>query len=98
MNNQECKTRPKIINITVMNFHFILTGSCNNINDPYAKLCVSYVVKDMNIKVFNLMSRTNETRNIERDETCKFRCKLDARFRNNKQRCNKGKCRWECKE
>ena len=35
------------------------SGSCNNINDPYAKLCVPDVTKNMNIKVFNLMSRTN---------------------------------------
>ena len=27
-------------------------------------MCVPGVVKDMNIKVFNLMSRTNETRHI----------------------------------
>ena len=25
------------------------SGSCNNINDPYAKLCVSDVVKNMKI-------------------------------------------------
>ena len=37
-------------------------GSCNNVNDPFAKLCVPDVVKDVNLKVFNLMSRTNETR------------------------------------
>ena len=30
------------------------SGSCNNINDPYAKLCVPDVSKNMNIKVFNL--------------------------------------------
>ena len=29
---------------------------------PYAKLCVPDVSKNINIKVFNLMSRTNETR------------------------------------
>ena len=38
------------------------SGSCNNINDPYSKLCV---VKSINIKVFNLVSKTNETRHIE---------------------------------
>ena len=38
MNNQECKTKPKI-------FH-------------------------VNIKVYNLMPRTNETRHIEWNETC----------------------------
>ena len=31
------------------------SGSCNNINDPYAKLCISDIIKDMNIKVFNLI-------------------------------------------
>ena len=38
------------------------SGNCNNINDPYAKLCVFSVVKNINVKVFNLMSRTNETK------------------------------------
>ena len=37
-------------------------GSCNSINYPYAKICV---------KVFNLMSRTNETRHVEWHEMCK---------------------------
>ena len=41
------------------------SGSCNNINDLYVKLCVPDVVKNLNVKVFNLMSRTNETRHIE---------------------------------
>ena len=36
------------------------SGSCNNINYPYAKICVPDVVKNLNVKVFNLMSRTNE--------------------------------------
>ena len=42
-----------------------------NINDPYAKMCVPDVVKNLNVKVFNLMSGTNETRHIKRHETCK---------------------------
>ena len=46
------------------------SGSCHNINDPYAKLCVRDAVKNINIKVYNLMPRTNETRHIEWNETC----------------------------
>ena len=41
------------------------SDSCNNINNPYAKLCVPDVIKDINFKVFNLMSRTNEARQIK---------------------------------
>ena len=45
-------------------------GDCNNINDPMAKLCVPDIVKDMNVKVFNLLVRINETRKIVCHETC----------------------------
>ena len=69
MNNQECKVRPEIVNVNSDEPVFYLftikttkcSGSCNSINDPYAKMCVS-VAKNLNVKVFNLMSRTNETR------------------------------------
>ena len=65
--------RPGIVNITSNEPLFYLysvkvskcSGSCNNINDPYAKLCVSDISKNMNVKVFNLFSRTNETRYIK---------------------------------
>ena len=67
-------------------------------NDPYAKLCVPDVLKNLNIKVFNLMSRTNETRHIEWHETCKCKCRIDKSACNKKQRWNEDKCRCECKE
>ena len=41
------------------------SGSYNNINNQHAKICVPDVVKNFNVKVFNLMSRTNEARYIE---------------------------------
>ena len=46
-------------------------GSCNDINYPYAKICVPNVMKNFNVKVFNPLSRTKETRFIELHETCK---------------------------
>ena len=74
------------------------SGSCNNINDPYGKICVPDIVKDLNVKVFNLMSRTNEARHIKCHETCKCECRLDVSVCNNKQHWNDDKCRCECKE
>ena len=59
-------------------------GSCNNINDPYAKICVPNVINDLNVKVFNLISRTIETRHIKWHETCNCKCRLDANVCNNK--------------
>ena len=41
------------------------SGSCNNIIDLYAKMCVPDVVKTLNVKLFNIMSITYETRGIK---------------------------------
>ena len=61
-------------------------------------MCVPDVVKILNIKLFNLISKTNETRHIKQHETCKCKCRLDATVCDNKQRWNDDKCRCECKE
>ena len=52
----------------------------------------------MNVKVFNLISRTNEIRYIKWHETCKCKCRLDTSVCNNKQRWNEDKCRWNAKK
>ena len=57
MNNQECKVRPEIVNVNSdepVFYPFSIktskcSGSCNNINNPYAKMCVPDVVKDLNV-------------------------------------------------
>ena len=74
------------------------SSSCNNIYDSYAKMCVPDVVKNLNVKVFNLISRTNETRHIKWHVTCKCKCRLDASVCNNKQHWNDDKCWCEYKE
>ena len=69
LNNQECRAILEIININTKKPLFYpycikinrCSGSCNDINDPYAKLCVPDVVEGINVKVFNLISRTNKT-------------------------------------
>ena len=106
MNNQVCKGRTEIINVNSNNpicYPFSIekskcSGNFNNINDPYAKTCVPNVVKDLNVKVFNLMLRANETKHIKWHKTCKCICGLDAIVCNNKQRWNNDKCQCECKE
>ena len=96
MNNQKCKIRSEIINVDTNEPVFYpfsikvnkCSGCCNNINDPYAKLCAPDVVKNIfkKVKVFSLMSFSNQTRHTEWHETCKCKCRLDASVCNNKQR------------
>ena len=58
MTNQECKVRSQIVNVNSdkpVFFPFSIKtskccGSCNNINDPYAKMCVPDVVKNLTLQ------------------------------------------------
>ena len=61
-------------------------------------MCVPDVVKNINVKVLNLMSLSNHTKHIEWHEACKCKGRLDANVCNNKQRWNEDKCRCECRE
>ena len=104
--NQKCLSRPKIINTNTNEPVFYplsvkvnkSSGDCNTINDPMAKLCVPGVVRDINIKVFNLLSWINETRKVVWHETCKCICCLTSVVCNERQEWNKNKCVCKCKE
>ena len=93
MKNQEYKVRPEIVNIDSNNPIFYpfnikvnkRNGNCNNINDPYARICGPDTVKNLNVKVFNLMTLTNETRHIKWHESCNCICRLDKIICNSKQ-------------
>ena len=57
MANKECKVRPEIIVPIFYPFRIKISksrGSCNNINDLYAKICVPDVVKDLNVTVLTI--------------------------------------------
>ena len=72
--NQKCMPRPKILdvnegvgealfypyNVLVNN----CSGSCNTLDDPMAKMCVSNIIKRINMKVYNFLMRLNETRKV----------------------------------
>ena len=104
--NQKCMSRPKIIDINANEPVFYpysikvnrCSGSCNTINDPYAKLCVPDITKSINVKVFNPIARIDETRQIVWHKTCKCICRLTSAVYNSRQIWNEDKCKCECKE
>ena len=67
------KIRPQIININSNKTLFYsysvkinqCINSCNNINNLYATLCIFDAIHCINVEVFNLISRTNETRHTK---------------------------------
>ena len=63
MNNQECKVRPEIVSVNSNEPAFYpfsiktskCSGICSSINDPYSKVCVPDLAKNLNAKAFNLI-------------------------------------------
>ena len=72
--NQECKPRPKILDVNegigealLYPYNVLVnkcSGSCNTIDDPMSRICVPNIIKNVNIKVYNFLMRLNETRKI----------------------------------
>ena len=73
-------------------------GNCNNINNPYSRVCIPDIVKNITLGVFDLITWKNKAKQIKWHESCKCECRLDTIICNNKQKWNKDKCRCECKK
>ena len=74
------------------------SGSCNDLNDPMGKLCAPDITKSINMKVYNLLMRANETKNVLWRETCKCVCRLTSAVCNKKQIWNSDTCTCDCNE
>ena len=86
--NQECKPRPKILDVNegigealLYPYNVLVnkcSGSCNILDDPMARRCVPNIIKNVNIKVCNFLMRLNETRNVLWHESCTCVCLLNS--------------------
>ena len=74
------------------------TEGCNTINDLSNKICVPNEKEDLNLSVFIMITRINESETLTKDISCECRCKFDGRKCNSGQWWNNDKCRCECKK
>ena len=101
--NQKCMPRPKILDVNeglgealFYPYNVLVnkcSGSCDRLDDPMARLCVSNIIKNVNMKVYNFLMRLNETRNVLWHESCKCVCRLNSSVCNSKQIWNRDTCR-----
>ena len=80
--NQECKVRKVIADNDYMTFPYKIKvgkclGSCNDVENPYFKVCLPDVVKNISVKCFDLISRNNVFRNVSFHKSCKCGCLLN---------------------
>ena len=93
--NQECKPRPKILDVNegigeALFYPYNVqvnkcSGNCNTLDSPMARLCVPNIIKNVNMKVYNFLMMLNEIRNVLWHESCKCVCRLNSSVCNSKQ-------------
>ena len=96
LNNRPSQARPTLVNRNSdepLYYQFTVSvnkcdESYNTIDGPYARVCVLNKVESMNLKVFNLISRVNETRFLVQHESCKYKCGLNESVYCSKQKWN----------
>ena len=82
LKNQECKVRKAIIYKVYITFPYKIkvdkcVGSCNDVENPFFKVCLPDSVKNISVKVFDLTTRKNVLKNVSFHESCKCSCLLD---------------------
>ena len=84
--NQKCMPRPKILSVNegigealFYPYNLLInkcSGSCNTLDNPMSKICVPKIIKNVNMQVYNFLTRLNETRNVLWNESCKCVCRF----------------------
>ena len=101
LKNQECKAREVIVDKKCMTYPYSINvnrcnDSCNNVTNPYSRVCVPDITKNVTLKIFDLMTLTNKAKQVIIHESCKCIFRLDPIVCSNKQKWNKNKCRCGC--
>ena len=110
LSNQKCMTEPTLVNLHPneysQEFHYFsfavkldrCVGSCNTFNDLTNKVCITSKTEGLNLSVFNMITRINESETLTKHISCECKCKFDGRKCNSNQWQNNNKCRYECKK
>ena len=80
LKNQECKAREVIVDNEYMTYPYSIkvnrcNGNCNNVTNPYSRVCVPDITKNVTVKMFDLMALINKTKRVIFHESCKCICR-----------------------
>ena len=66
--------------------------SRNILNDLSNKVFIPNKTEDLNLRVFNIIARLNESKTLTNHISCEYKCKFDGPKCNSNQSWNKNKC------
>ena len=97
LSNQKCEIQPILIDLHPNEYNQKLhcysfavklgkcAGSCNTPNDLSYRVCVPNKTEDLNLSVFNMITRINESKTLTKHISCECKCILDGRKSNSDQ-------------
>ena len=106
--NKKCKTQPALINSHSNKYsqkcHFYpfaikldrCVESCNTLNDLSNKVCVPNKTEDLNLSVFNMITRKNKSKTSTKRISCQGKCKFDKTKYNSNHWWNSDKYQCVC--
>ena len=106
LSNQPCLARSPIhTDEYYVGLHYFLfmvnsdgrNGNCNSLNSPFDRICVPIKTEDVNVCVFNMITRKNESKTIAKHFLCEWKFKFDGRKCKSNQKWNNDKCQCQCK-
>ena len=92
LSNQKCKIQPTLTNLHPneysQEFHYYpftvkldrCVRHCNTLNDLSNKACFPNKTEDLNLSVFYMITRINESKALTKHSSCKCKCKFDGRI------------------
>ena len=98
LTNQKCRTPPTIINFHPNKYNQILccypfvvildrcVRSSNTLNNLSKKVSIPNKTKDLNLSLFNIITRINESQTLTNDISCECNCKFDGTKCNSNQK------------
>ena len=97
LSNQNCMIQPILINLHPNEYNLGFqyysfavkldrcAGSCNTINDVSNKACVLNKSEELNLSVFSMITRINESKTLSKHISCESKCKFDRKKSNSSQ-------------
>ena len=82
LNNEPCMARSTFIDLNPVELKYypfmisldICSGSCNSVHDLSTKICVKNKTKDVNVKVFKMITNRKEARTLVKHISCDCKC------------------------
>ena len=79
MKNQKCKVREIVVNNECLTYPYSIkvnrfNDNCNSITNPYSRVYIANIVKKITVKVFDVMSLKDKTKQVKWCESCECLC------------------------